>query len=868
MTRTPQSFVANRLLRRAVPACLAFTCVVTAGYRVVAALGQAAPQGAGASGVSLQAQTQIKALLDEKAAFNPAQRKINSRLLHAKRRLTGETSVTTVDVALPRADNGKVQLELRAEVTNRLLAALAGMGVDVVATQASGRSVLVDADLVQIEQIAALADIYFVQPKPEFMTSTLRDDVSIRSPTGAEGEIAARERKARARAALIASISAALGDQGFLLNVGTATSQGDVTHKAAVARATFGVSGALVKVGVLSNGVSHLSNSQATGDLAAVTVLPGQAGSGDEGTAMLEIVHDLAPNAQLFFATALPTAAQFAQNIRDLRAAGCDIIVDDVLYFVETPFQDGQAPSVISPTNAGVVIQAVKDVTAAGALYFSSASNSGSKDAGTSGTWEGDFVDGGDVSPPISNFEPGRLHLFGGTPYDVVAGTSRTGPVTLYWSDPLGMSSNDYDIFILDSTGTSVVDYSANFQTGTQDPFEITGQVFPGERIVVVQFTGAARFLHLDTNRGRLATSTAGSTRGHATTSSSTSFGVAATPAATPFTGGYPAGPYPNPFNSMNVVEPFSSDGPRQIFFTATGAEITPGNVSSTGGQSLQKPDFTAADGVSISGAGGFPNPFFGTSAAAPHAAAIAALAKSARPGVTASQVRDALKASAIDIHAAGWDRDSGVGIVMADTAVFQVMPPRITTAPASHTTIPANTTTSLDVVADGLAPLAYQWHQGLSGIMNPIGGATATSFVTPALNAQTNYWVSVSNPNGSVASSTANVSVTFTDTHSTDQTLTTGLTVVLATHIVELRTRINAVLTAHSQLPIAWAETLSAHVTVIKAAHVNELRSAVTTLYAALGQPAPTFTGTITVGSLVRAQHIAELRNLVTAVE
>jgi hypothetical protein len=56
--------------------------------------------------------------------------------------------------------------------------------------------------------------------------------------------------------------------------------------------------------------------------------------------------------------------------------------------------------------------------------------------------------------------------------------------------------------------------------------------------------------------------------------------------------------------------------------------------------------------------------------------------------------------------------------------------------------------------------------------------------------------------------------------------------------------------------------------VTTIKAAHVNELRSAVTTLYAALGKPAPTFTGTITVGSIIRAQHIAELRNLVTAVE
>ena len=52
---------------------------------------------------------------------------------------------------------------------------------------------------------------------------------------------------------------------------------------------------------------------------------------------MLEIIHDLAPGAQLFFATANSTPGTFATNIRNLRAAGCDIIVDDIFYFVETP---------------------------------------------------------------------------------------------------------------------------------------------------------------------------------------------------------------------------------------------------------------------------------------------------------------------------------------------------------------------------------------------------------------------------------------------------------------------------------------------------------------------------------------------------
>ena len=110
---------------------------------------------------------------------------------------------------------------------------------------------------------------------------------------------------------------------------------------------------------------------------------------------MLEIIHDLAPGAQLFFATANSTPGTFATNIRNLRAAGCDIIVDDIFYFVENPFQDGQAPAIVSNTNGGAVLQAVIDVTAAGALYFSSAGNQGNKDANTSSCFQGDFVDGG-----------------------------------------------------------------------------------------------------------------------------------------------------------------------------------------------------------------------------------------------------------------------------------------------------------------------------------------------------------------------------------------------------------------------------------------------------------------------------------------
>jgi hypothetical protein len=222
---------------------------------------------------------------------------------------------------------------------------------------------------------------------------------------------------------------------------------------------------------------------------------------------------------------------------------------------------------------------------------------------------------------------------------------------------------------------------------GTQDPIEFIGATPVDFLLVIARFAGAARFLHLETSRGRLAFSTQGSTRGHNSPPSANAFGVAATPAPAEF-----GGPYPDPFNSSNTVETFSSDGPRRFFFNADGTAITPGNFSSTGGQLIQQPLITAADGVSCA-APGF-NPFFGTSAAAPHAGAIAALVKSADLTLTATQISTILTSSTIDIEAAGVDRDSGFGILDAFTAVAAAAPTPTPTHTATRTPTPTVTPT------------------------------------------------------------------------------------------------------------------------------------------------------------------------------
>src|SRR4029078_4331231 len=79
----------------------------------------------------------------------------------------------------------------------------------------------------------------------------------------------------------------------MFMPTGPIDSEADTTHRAAEARAFFGVSGSGAKVGVLSSGVASLAAPQPAGELPTVTVLPGQAGSGDEGTAMLELVNDI-----------------------------------------------------------------------------------------------------------------------------------------------------------------------------------------------------------------------------------------------------------------------------------------------------------------------------------------------------------------------------------------------------------------------------------------------------------------------------------------------------------------------------------------------------------------------------------------------
>ncbi|MEM7482855.1 MAG: S8 family serine peptidase [Acidobacteriota bacterium] len=579
-------------------------CLVVAGL--------ALPLVAQAEAPTPSALEQIQTLTQMKKARTPAQHKLDSNLLIEvlrQRRDPATARLQEFRTGIDLDARERVMVDIRAEVTDELLAAVNDLGGWVESAFPRWNTLRVQLPLAALEALAERAEVRGVRPADR-----------------------------------------------MLVNGNITVTEGDVAHESDTARTTFSVNGSGVTACAISDSVDELANLQAAGELPpGVTVLPGQSGNpgSSEGTALLEIMHDMAPGAALAFATANGGQAQFAQNILDLAAAGCKVIAEDVFYFAEPVFQDG------------IIAQAVDQVAADGVFYFVAAGNSGRLNAGTSGVWEGQYS-----ATALPAALPGAglsAHDFGGgsASNEITEDALNDAPFfTLWWSDPLDSAGNDYDLYLLDDTLTNVLGASTNTQNGDDDPFEIlasVGEDDTGNRLVVVKFSGDDRFLQLNTHRGRLEFATAGQIGGHIAAEGA--FAVAAVNVATagggPFTGG-----------AANPSEPFNSDGPRRIFFNPDGSPVVPAFGSGEpllGGQTSivrQKPDIAAADGVSTT-TPGFET-FFGSSASAPHAAAISALLNELFPTVTQDDLFPLFESTALDIEAPGFDRDSGFGIIPA----------------------------------------------------------------------------------------------------------------------------------------------------------------------------------------------------------
>jgi hypothetical protein len=628
----------------------------------VQAAAAATPQStasAAAIGILPNALAQIQAMMAEKAARTPIQRKIASTILFAERMAKGQPiaqGVRVLHVTIADDISGRLRMKILGTVTPRLLSTIASVGGTVQHSYPSRGVVYAMIDVRAVETIAALPEVIAVRRPPRALHGT-----------------------------------------------GPIDTEGDTTHNAILARAQYGANGAGVTVGVLSdsvNALGSLTHSIATGEITApVTVLEDYPGGTDEGDAMLEIVADLAPQSPLYFATADDSEEGFADNIVALQQAGCGIVADDATYTDEPVYQDG------------IVAQAVNTVIGNGALYFSAAGNNGNVDAFSSAwlgylgfsnadsAWEGPFLDSGYAfGPPSANL--GDIHSFAPTLgtnglFDNVL-DSDYQTIGLEWSDPFNQPTDDYDLYVLDSHGANLIAASTDRQDGGtgEEAIEFIdasypqssseSQLTPGDRIYVVRY-------HHDTTKNYpqrifltsygdginpLYFATDGITFGHS--SAVGAYAVAAAPAASKELENYyynnlTEGPYPNLFTAQSSYENFSSAGPRTMFYDANGNYLQPNGAPVV----RLKPDVTAADGVMTS-LSGF-NPFYGTSAATPHAAAIAALLKSHAPKLTPSEIRATLTGSALhtdtsvvpvsDIQG-DWNANMGYGIVMAKAAL------------------------------------------------------------------------------------------------------------------------------------------------------------------------------------------------------
>ena len=409
-----------------------------------------------------------------------------------------------------------------------------------------------------------------------------------------------------------------------------------------------GYTGMGMKVGVLSdscNDNGSLTNAIASGDLPPnVQVLFDEPGGNDEGCAMLEIVYDVGPGLNLAFNSAGPGPQGFADGIRALSAVGCQVIVDDVTYLNSPIYNEGRVALAIDEV-----------VFTNGNFYCGAAGNQA--DNGYRGMWNSinSSIAGGSIT--------GTFMDFGGSPYQRVTIEPQVDATfSIKWDaayleggsvQPNFQVPNTVYAYLVDLSNDTVVATStfdnqntdmawqamAYTNSGSGNNFGLAYQLVAGPAPTRLGWTGyvtapaGVSDLLFPQGGGGCSISNTALAKG--------SVAVAAVDWRTPTT--------PESFTSFG--------GPLEFLFDAAGNRLaTP--------YTFYKPQITAPDGVSTS-VSGF-DPFYGTSAAAPQVAAVAALIWGNQPNLSRDQLTFHLYATAIDLYTPGQDDLTGAGLIQA----------------------------------------------------------------------------------------------------------------------------------------------------------------------------------------------------------
>jgi subtilisin family serine protease len=453
-----------------------------------------------------------------------------------------------------------------------------------------------------------------------------------------------------------------------ILNTGGTLSEGDAAHRGPQARA-LGPTGAGFPVGIISDSInkrgSGVAGSQSTGDLpAGVQILEDPSSGTDEGRAMAEIVYDTAPGLpKILFSRGIGGAGIRVASIDALVAAGAKIIADDVAYLSEPFFQDG------------IVAQAADRAKANGTAYLVAAGNLARQ------SWEGMFTPVG----LLNDFDPSAATDTRQTIATVPSGQQLS--IFVQWDDPFGAATNDFALDFYNASTSAFL--------GTIDTNNVVSGV-PSESAVLTG-SGAGTTFAMEIRRAgggggtpRLKWMANGAFTGSLPAEyPGTSNGIA--PDAASARGALAVAAVRHNDVGLDTVESFSSRGPTVTrYLDKAGVRLATPDVR-------LKPDLAGADGVAttIDGTVGGPdfNPFFGTSAATPSAAGVAALVWSAKPSLSVDLLYAILTdpRGMIDCTSAAGqpDGDCGWGFLQADAKLAMALdasPPAVAavTTPAT----------------------------------------------------------------------------------------------------------------------------------------------------------------------------------------
>jgi len=370
-----------------------------------------------------------------------------------------------------------------------------------------------------------------------------------------------------------------------------------------------GFTGKGVKVAVIDGGFEGLAERQAEGELPASAVTQDFCGGGfatasEHGTAVAEIVHEMAPDAQLYL-LCVDTEVDLAAAEAYAKSQGVHVVNHSMGW--QGPYRND---------GSGAIGAIVADARANGILWVNSAGN----EAQTH--WSGTYTPNGNIHVWSPNGDQGNTFVWPNG--EVICGF-------LKW-DEWPSAVSDFDLGLLLSGANALLAISEDEQNGSQQAFE---------GMCLRQTTGSDLTVFWAIRGYRVTTSPRLDLDSWSPPLEyQTPDGSIGAPASSPATLAVGALCW-----QSRQLEPFSSQGP-----------TIDGRV---------KPDIVGHDSVSGMTYGAFsscPSAFAGTSASSPEVAGAAALVKQAYPAFSPDQTKELLMRSAKDLGAPGLDSVYGAG--------------------------------------------------------------------------------------------------------------------------------------------------------------------------------------------------------------